>query len=255
MRKRKQDSTLQNTKPKSPSTGTSTAASSTSEPTSPKDYRSSATYHTTVYKLPLDRFIELTVTEDLKHLVISGEPNVLELQDAFEQIINEYSAIVHTDKSDAIIRITKRIGLMQHQIIYVEYALSYLAERLDKTGTSEPSICTELRRMGYNYKFDPSNTYQYLRELGFVRSRAKTLIMQRRDLLREYNRMTQTPDGDKAPKKITREQFELQLADLWKFMGSKIDKFSTMTSEYAAVLCRYNQAAQAAKKQANNGRR
>lgn len=238
------------------STGTSRGDFSGSLPTLQEAIRSSATFHTSAYHLPLSNYIDIEVEENLSYLIIKGEPNILELQDAFENIISQVAGIMHNDKTDSMIRISKRIGLLQWEIIYVDYILKYLEELFNLHGRTYPPFCTELRKLTYDYKFDPSNAYQYKRELGFVRSRAKTLIIQRMDLLKEYQRMTGST-GTTTARKKTREDWEVEIAELSGYQGYKIDKDSTMTSEYFAVLARYNKAARAAakKKEATHGRR
>ncbi len=174
----------------------------------------------------------------------------MELQDAFEAIISEYSSIIQNDKSDAILKMSKRLGLLQWEIVYVEYAVGYLEKLFALRQVTHPETCTKLRRLGYDYKFDPANPFQYKRELGFVRSRAKGLIDQRGDLLGDYQRLTTSGTGGK---KKTRETYELELAELSAHQGYKIDKFTTTVAEYAAVLARYNQAVKAAQKRKGNG--
>lgn len=240
------------------STGTNTDESDTSGLTFQQAIRSSATFHNSVYKLPLETYIEVITTEDLRPLIITGEPNDLELQDAFENIVTEFSCILKTDKTDAIIKISKRIGLLQWQIIYVDNILIHLEKRFDYNKQTVPELCTELRRMGYNFDLDPTNEYKYRRELGFVRTRAKTLLQQRRDLLAEYARMTNSQGGN-GPKRKTREMFENELINLGRFQGYHIDPKTTMTSSYAAMIGQYNiaykQAEEAKTKTATNGRR
>lgn len=251
MLKLKQKNSSRRTKQPSPSTGTSTDSSATSGPNSPAGTPSSVTFHTTIYQLPVSLWFDLSVSEDLKHLIISGEPTVLELQDAFEHMINEFSTIMQSDKTDAIVRITKRIGLLQWQIIYVDNTLTYLTEKHKLDGGTNKDLTTELRKLGYDYKFDPTNKYQYHRELGFVRSRAKSLITQRRDLLKEYHRMTAGKTGNK---KKSRADYESELVTLGRYQGYDINPLTTMTSKYAVMLNQYNQAQVAAKK-VTNGRR
>lgn len=256
MRKLKQKNTQTSTIPPSPSTGTSKESSAGSEQTRPTDTPSADTYHRTIYKTPINTFIEVTVTEELKHLIISGAPSEIELQDAYEHMITEISALVRTDQGAAIMRITKRIGLMQWQIIYVDYALGYLRARYERDGGTDIDTLTELRRLGYNYNFDISNRYTYLRELDMVESRAKTIIRTRKDLLDEYARMVgagKLKDGEK-PKKKTREDYEHERSSLERFQGYQFNMDTMMTSQYYTILSQCNQAQKAAKQQ-SNGRR
>lgn len=247
MRKNKRNNTQKTTTPSSASTGTSTVASSLPDTPSPGS-SSTTSYHRSAYSLPLHLFIEIGVTEDLAPLIISGTPTVMELQDAFEAIISEFSSIVQNDKSDAILKMSRRLGLMQWEIMYVDYAIYYLEKLFALKQITHPETCTQLRRLGYDYKFDPANAYQYRRELGFVRSRAKGLIDQRADLLGDYQRLT---TAGSTGKKKTRETYEVELAELSAYQGYKIDKFTTTVAEYAAVLARYNLAVKAAKQQRN----
>lgn len=192
------------------------------------------------------------VTEDLGYLLISGQPNILELQDAFERIIGEFSSLVQNDKSEAIIKISKRIGLLQWQITYIDYIVGSDEVIGALQVKHVPELCTELRKLGYDYKFDPTNRYQYERDLLAVRSRAKSLISQRSNLLQEYKRMTAT---NGTGKRKTREDFEEELISLSRFQGYHIDKATTMTSSYAMLMTQYNKSAQAAKKAEKNGSR
>ncbi len=249
---------LRNTRQKmtqtSHSTGTSTDNSALSEPTSLSGTLSPALFHASAYRLPLDIFIEISVTEELHHLVIEGQPTPLQLQDAFETIINETSSILQNEKSEGILKISRRIALLQWQLIFIEWVLEYLIALYNLKKATNPDLITDLRKMGYNYKFDPAGEYQYRRELEMVRSRAKTLLQTRKDLITELGRMTGVTGSTQAKKK-SREDWETEIAELSSFQHYNIDRTTTMTSQYFAVLSRYNRAVKESQKKQSNGRR
>lgn len=256
MLKRKRKSTPEITTRQSPSTGTTEIASASSQQTSASATPSLPSYHSTIYRLPLKLFFEVAVTEDLKHLIIDGRPTDLQLQDAYEHMIGEISSLVRTDQGAAILRITKRIGLMQWQILYVDYALNWLRVKYERDQGTDQDTLTELRRLGYNYNFDTTNRYQYLRELEMVESRAKTLVRTRKDLLDEYHRMVgeDPKKGNQAPKRKTREDVEHECANLERYQGYQFNRETMMTSQYYTIMSQYNQAQKAAKQKANGGR-
>lgn len=194
-----------------------------------RDYQSADTLLHNIKTLNLSTFKVVQCHNKLSALVISGNPSQREVEEAWEQILCEYSGYFKTRESQYLFDMAKQIGLLQWHIRYVENAISILRSLPD------PEIIQELIGMGYDGNYDTKDLTAYHKQLNLVLSLCKTRVFEYDELYDEYKRLQGAVSGNS----ITEEQFEANVVTLSKFQGYRIDQDKTMVYEYAAIFSNY----------------
>lgn len=97
-------------------------------------------------ELPMSRFIDITVTGDLKYLLISGECDNLTV--IWEQIYSEYTEISAGSVGSHGLKLAINIEYYTARIKNIYSIVNYLRiRRVD-------GLIDELKGMGFNFKFD-----------------------------------------------------------------------------------------------------
>lgn len=195
----------------------------------------SISLHRSCKTLSLSKFIQAYCNNDLQGLIISGNPTHAELMKAWNEIVFEYSSLFKTEQSSYLLDLGRDIGLLQHHIIYVDYAVFILMEKLRLGEPKEQSIIDELISMGYPGIYDDTDPEKYIAELDRIISLAKTRIFEYMNLVDEYDRLNKTIKG----KKQTEEEFEKNIAMLSKFQHYQIDTETTSVFRYVTIFNNY----------------
>ena len=192
----------------------------------PEATQSIPIYHRSCKTLPLEAFIQAYCNNDLSGLIIEGEPDN-GLQDAFNEIVFEYSGLIKSENSDYLFHLQKDIAILQHHIIYIDYAVSFLQLKYDE------EIATEVRSFGYAVpQFTDSN---YNESLDKIKSLAKTKVFEHGNLVDEYNRLNKTVEG----KKQSEDEYIRTVIMLAKYQGYQIDRYKTTVYDFAQIFNNY----------------
>lgn len=192
-------------------------------PASPSSY----TLHHSIRTLLYDDFIEVLTTEELKTLIITGEPPIDELVTAWENITEEYSANIKTPKSTTIFDCYKKIERTKYKIKVIDWALFYLTEMYDE------EIANVLAGMGYPLITPSDDKEEYLKQIECVKMRAKTLIVLLNQYQNEYKILS--PNSDKVTR--NRQDYLDELAILSKHQGGGMINPKAITVElYISIV-------------------
>lgn len=161
-RKKKQ---LPSTEKGSNSDTASTIKQSPTECSSLKLFRS-------IDDLPLSRFIDLVVDDNLFALVISGTPTERDLLTAFDQVQREYAEVMKDGEFDLLnktMREINRLNLLYEQILELVGVLRrYYNEKLARLLT---------KYLGYNLNLNPKLTEDYDKALDRAINRSKSILI------------------------------------------------------------------------------
>lgn len=205
------------------------------------EYPLQATYHRTCKTLPLQAFINASCNNDLSGLLIEGEAKQDELLEAWSEIVFDYSGLVRTENSEHLFSLKKQIAIMQHHIIYIDYAVQFLRIKYDQ------EIADEVRSFGYDVLEFENEGYQ--KALNRIESLAKTVVFEHGNLVDEYNRLTNTVEG----KKQTEDEFIRTVVMLAKYQGYNIDRLTCTVYEFAQIFNNYLSEMKVREKQLTNG--
>lgn len=193
--------------------------------------------HRSCKTLFLELFIQAYCNNDLSGLVIKGAPDTDQLQDAWNEIMFEYSGLIKTENSDYLFSLQKDIAILQHHIIYVDYAVQLLKLRYDD------EIANEVRSLGYPVPALEDPKYQ--KALDMIISLAKTKVFEHGNLVDEYNRLNKTVEG----KKQSEDEFVRTVVMLSKYQGYNIDRQVVTVYDFTQVFNNYLSEMRAREKQ------
>lgn len=195
-------------------------------PTAPS--QSLCTFHPTCKTLFLDPFIQAYCNGDFSFIY----PNVsnstpLEIQCLWNEIMFEWACIIKTENSQYLFDLSKQIGLLQHHIIYIDYAIIFLLAKYDE------DIADQVRLMGYDVPEISSPGYQSA--INRIKSLAKTKVFELNGLTDDYNRLNNTATG----KSQSEEEFISLVLILAKYQGYNIDRKATTVYDFAQIFNNY----------------
>lgn len=193
--------------------------------------------HRSCETISLYALIKCYCTNDLKHLIISGTPTTEELQQAWNEILFEWSGLIKNEKSEMIFQMEKEIARLKYHVVYVENATIFLWYRHD------PSLTEELRYLGYDITDEPEHS-----DLDRVRSLCITNVFNLGELERELETLTKTLSG----KKQTEEEFLILVSVISKYQGYAIKTKETTALEFAATFNAYLAEAKLLRHDRNN---
>jgi hypothetical protein len=198
--------------------------------------------HRSIRTLKYEAFVQIMIEDELRHLVISGNPPVDELVSAWNAIATEYSEAIRSAKSQSIFECYKKIILLQARIQIVDSAILLLTERYDE------EVAWILFNMGYPLIVPHNDRAAYLKNVERVRTEAKTLVVILTQYVNEYKMLS--PDGPEIKKDY--QSYLDELAVLSKYQGYALRMTDITVSEYCSIVNSFIAYYELQKK--NNGR-
>lgn len=201
-------------------------------PTSPKEPQPLSTYHSSIDTLPLCRFIDCIVDNNLAALVITGEPNYNELRRAWSNILGEYSDAVGNAEYRVYVSVFKEVTELELKLSAITSAIDILRQ-----GIYSRYLCDALNKdlrasFRFNYK-DPAS-FQAEVEKAYRRSKA---IKVQLDLKEMHLRSLEAKHTD--GKRPDRRYYDAILVSLSDFAKYEITESITV-SKFCERLKRYN---------------
>lgn len=185
--------------------------------------------HRNCKTLSIALFKEAYCNNNLSVLIISGTPPDNEILDAWNEIIFEYSSLFKSEEGDYLFELAQRIGLLKHEIAYVEYAVMLLRIKYDQ------DIIDELTRLGYGGEYNWEDQKSFQKQLNRVISICKTNVFDVKQLSDEYDRLNKTTKG----KKLNEEEFTRNVLMLGKYQHYYLDEANTSVFQYAMIMNNY----------------
>lgn len=205
----------------------------TQEPTQQKASPLHNTYHHKCSTLPYSIFIEVMLTQNIALLIISGEPSFEELAVAWREILEEYSGLIKTNKSQSVFDCWKNIIITQHKLTTIGFALYALKIQYDA------EIAEAVALHGYSLIEPLEDRQAYLTQIYAVETEAKTLVVLLNQYRAEYAKLCPEAAAPTAGSQADALQYDKELAILSRFMGYRIDKTLTTVAEYCAAANLY----------------
>ena len=147
--------------------------------------------------------------------------------EAWTLINEEYAKEIDADKYSEITNALKGIYRDTLRLLVADSCVNILLNKY-----SEDAVNT-LRKMGYKYKFDPSDREKYNKELTTVSKNLKMLILEL-----EANKKSYMDKTKVSPRK---ENITETLVALSRFMQYRVDPMKTTVKEYVLMMNKYKQ--------------
>ena len=151
--------------------------------------RPNPTYHTSCDTLPIGIFIRILTGSGVELLTISGKPEPIELDKAWNSILSEYGELSNTVEYQAGIHTMREYGLLKARYTAVVMAAKVLSIKYDQD-------CVDvLKHVGYNYEFSETNVKARMKDLDLVNKKAKTIRVQLEQKAKELEAMNKNSTG------------------------------------------------------------
>lgn len=200
---------------------------------------SSFTLHRSIKTLTYESFIQIITGEDLRPLIIEGEPPIDELVSAWDNIADEYANAIKTGKSKSVFEAYKKVVRIEAQIKMIDACLYYLTHGYDE------EICTILADNGYHFITYSDDQEAYLKQIDIVRTQAKTLVVVLNQAVAHYKLLS--PDNEMKVER-SYQDFIDELAILSKHQGYALRAKEITVLEYCSVVNAYIRYVEANKK-------
>lgn len=175
--------------------------------------------YNSIHNLPLHNFIEIAVTNDLKGLVIEGNPD--NLDEVWENIFNEYSEAVQDGSVSNALRLAIQISFLTNRLSQIQQAVSYLNIR-------RCDAIIECLKNDYGFR---------LQYIDLRKDLERTIVLCKSDevklakAIKEYESLT-----EKTEQSVSRSDFTSNLVSLSKYLGFMPNKMSITVGEYVEML-------------------
>lgn len=193
-----------------------------------------------VYKscseLPLNRFIDVLVSGDVKRLVVFGIYKPSYLKKLWDDIFEEYISMTRDTSHAHMLTMMREYGVLSNKVDIVREVVNLLKIR------HHDGLVQVLRNMGFNYKFTEKTLKK---DLENVVSKAKLWVFRANKVLKQLN---------DQPKNSTvqRSDFDEILAELSAFQGYHIQPDKITVSQYVSALNRFKKHVEDGKRRKNN---
>jgi hypothetical protein len=181
--------------------------------------------HKDCFSLPLANFIECLCDESYTPLIVSGDPPLDKLQEAWLGIYIQFVDLTADIDSQYIQRLDRDIKVLQLRLTRIDFCIRYLSLQYDE------ELVQVLRKMNFRFKFNPDNRVQYTKDLQAVIHRTSPLQMQLEMKQAELKAYQDKQKGEK-PDRI---YFTKILTRLGEFMHFRIDPKVTTVAEFAIM--------------------
>lgn len=168
-------------------------------------------------------------------LIIEGQPTDAQLQDAWAELVFEYSGLIKNANTEGAISLQGQIGEMQYHLMFVDAAIMLIDSKITMGEEVPDHVKDELAELGYHGEFDVTHPEICRQELNRIRSMAKTVVHDLQVLLDQQDMIEKTNSG----KKQTVEDMDRNVAMFSKFMHYRIDQKETFMDEYAQIYNLY----------------
>lgn len=213
-------STPMNPEPKEPS-----------GPTLPEATLSEDMYHQKCKTLLYSTYIEIQTTGSLSLLTICGEPTEDQLEQAWDEIQQEYSDLIRTEKTTNVFDLYQKLSYTRFKLEYLGWVLPYLKAEYKQ------EYAERIASLGYDLIEWNEDREKYLQQIYLVENDAKFLIVQLNQLSSEYKKINPGASGSDVER--TAMDYEKELAILSRFMGRWIRASEITVFEFCAIVNAY----------------
>ncbi len=186
--------------------------------------------HTSCSTLLLSDYIACQVSGDLTRLIIEGMPTPEQLQQAWQQICQEFFDLSEDKQASFELTLLKDIETLNLKIIIIQQSVELLQ------GYEIPQLIEILRKMGFNFPFDSDNETKYLADLKRVLSRAKVFVL---ELNEKQSQLALISKSKESSQEVSIKYYDKILAILSQHMKYNIDETKITVGRYAAALNLY----------------
>lgn len=189
-------------------------------------------YHKSIHDLPLSKFIDCIVDNNLSALIISGFPEEEELRSAWENIIGQYTDTIGGMEYKMYTELFKEISVLKITLNQIDIAVGILQVTYDEFFAKEVN---KLLRTDCKFNWKDQQSYQAECKKCLNRAKAIKIKLDLKNLQFDAIQKKQKPGA-----KIDRQYFLSILITLSDFAKYRLDETIKM-GEYCERIKRFNE--------------
>lgn len=170
-------------------------------------------------------FVQCIVKGDYSGLISQGKPSNEQLNQAWEQLFNEYINLSGDLSVKKLLSLLKEIAILSNRLMLIEMIVSQLAVE------HVPGLADQLRKLGFRFQYAEGENL--MRELELTIAQSKTQLVQLNQAKAELEEMRSTDN-----KQATAQDFEMQISAIEEFKGVAIDIDTYTVARYCADVNR-----------------
>jgi len=192
----------------------------------------SSEWYRSIYQIPLNKFIDVSVDGNLSSLIIRGFPSQIELALAWEEIKVEYADALGDSENKLFLSLNKEVAILTLTLKQIEVLINILSE------IYYPEFVGELNKLlRINYDFNPDNVEDYRKKLKSCFNRSRSIKIEIDLKTIQLKALEEKHSSSKAP--YTRKYFQSVLVTLSDHAKYQLPDSITV-SEYCERLKRFN---------------
>lgn len=189
-------------------------------------------YYTSIVDLPLNKFIDCLVDNNLFALVITGEPDKLDLQSAWDDILLEYNDANSDNESKLYFRLLKEVNILLITLKEIELNLQILRYQYDKKYADDLNSL-----LNTNFAFDVSDLDKYNIELDRCERKSKGILLSYQVKNQQLEAIKEKTQKDNV--KPTKSYFHNILISLTDHSGVKLNASEITVYEFCERVRRF----------------
>jgi hypothetical protein len=199
------------------------------KPAAPEALKNLSVTHN-INTCPLYAYIEAVCEDNLKGLIVEGNPTDEELKMVLSEMTAEFSSLCGNTHASSVNISIKKIHLFK--ITLTAYQLS-----IGIVSSSDYSCLATLKVFGLYLK-EPKTEAEREKLLKQIDSKARTKLVQLKEELLLFDKLYKKDKGSK----VTTQSYNEQIAAVSKFAGFHINKMTITLAEYAAYMKQFNES-------------
>ena len=175
-------------------------------------------------------YLKVLQSGNLQLLTLSGTPTNEELEEAWNDILSEFCALIKTDKSESVFKAWQKVIDCKAKINFCALSISILKIKY------VADVAESLMLLGFDLIEDNADREKYLKSVEGLALETQNLSVFLEQYENDYKLLIKEDTSDEEAKEIIYNDHFADLAILSKFMGYRIDKEVISLREYANIF-------------------
>lgn len=168
---------------------------------------------------PMQVFIDVQISRDLAHLVVSGEYDTEKLLETWEEIIEEYKILTKEGVSEYLFKLKQSVEYLDKRLVILSTILNWLKDR------PSPAVA-ELLEQEFGYTFEGN--------VDIIWNKAKRDLHTLKIREAELNKYSESTPVDQ-----TEQDWIDNMGILSQYQGFKFNSKTETVAEYISLLNRF----------------
>jgi hypothetical protein len=181
----------------------------------------SSEWYQSITKLPLNKFVDVAVDNNLNALTISGFPTPEELEIAWSHIYNEYSEAMGDNESKLYVTLLKRVAVLKLTLSEIHILVEILTECYYEPFTKKLN-----KLLNQAYEFNPDKPEEFNKQLKSCLNRSKAFKIEMD--LKQLQLDAFIAKNKEKKSKYTRQYFDNILISLSDHAGFEVKETITV---------------------------